>query len=119
MLLVRPIVMAVMQLGAEAKGYLSFMMLLMAAYVCLQAFNTLIVVGIFRGGGDTRYGLILETIGLWGGSVLLGSLAAFVLHLAVPLVFAVILLDEYIKFPLIVRRYRTYRWLQDVTRSES
>lgn len=118
-LLVRPVVMAVMELGTEAKGYLSIMMLLMAAYVWLQAFNTLIVVGIFRGGGDTRYGLVLETIGLWGGSVVLGSFAAFVLQLAVPMVFAVILLDEYIKFPLIIRRYRTYKWLQDVTRSGS
>ncbi|MCI8282582.1 MAG: MATE family efflux transporter [Lachnospiraceae bacterium] len=115
-LAVRPVVMAVMELTLVAKGYLSFMMFLMAAYVCLQAFNTLIVVGIFRGGGDTRYGMVLEIIGLWGGSVIMGSIAAFVLKLSVPWVFAVILLDEYIKFPLIIYRYRTYKWLQDVTR---
>ena len=92
------------------------MMFLMAAYVWLQAFNTLMVVGVFRGGGDTRFGLVLEVIGLWGFSVFLGSIAAFVLELSVPLVAAVILLDEYVKFPLIVHRYRTYKWLQDVTR---
>lgn len=115
-LIVRPIALAVMELTPEAKGYLSIMMFLMAAYVWLQAFNTLLVVGIFRGGGDTRFGLILEIIGLWGGSVVLGSLAAFVFRLEVPLVFAVILLDEYIKIPLALYRYRTYKWLQDVTR---
>lgn len=113
---VRPVVMAVMELTPTAKGYLSVMMFLMAAYVWLQAFNTLMVVGIFRGGGDTRFGLILEIIGLWGCSVLFGSIAAFVLKLSVPLVAAVILLDEYVKFPLIVHRYRTYKWLRDVTR---
>lgn len=115
-LAVRPVVMAVMELTPTAKGYLSVMMLLMAAYVWLQAFNTLMVVGVFRGGGDTRFGLVLEIIGLWGFSVFLGSIAAFVLKLSVPLVAAVILLDEYVKFPLIVHRYRTYKWLQDVTR---
>lgn len=115
-LIVRPIALAVMELTPEAKGYLSIMMFLMAAYVWLQAFNTLLVVGIFRGGGDTRFGLILEIIGLWGGSVVFGSLAAFVFRLEVPLVFAVILLDEYIKIPLALYRYRTYKWLQDVTR---
>lgn len=113
---VRPVVMAVMELTPTAKGYLSVMMFLMAAYVWLQAFNTLMVVGIFRGGGDTRFGLILEIIGLWGCSVFFGSIAAFVLKLSVPLVAAVILLDEYVKFPLIVHRYRTYKWLRDVTR---
>ncbi len=48
--------------------------------------------------------------------MIMGSIAAFVLKLSVPWVFAVILLDEYIKFPLIIYRYRTYKWLQDVTR---
>ena len=117
-LLVRPIVMPVMELTPIARGYLSVMMLLMAAYVWFQAFNTLMIVGIFRGGGDTRFGLLLETIGLWGCSVLLGSVAAFALKWSVPLVFAVILLDEYVKFPLVIRRYRSCKWLRDVTRQQ-
>lgn len=115
-LLVRPVVLSVMELTPTAKGYLSVMMFLMAAYVWLQAFNTLMVVGIFRGGGDTRFGLILEIVGLWGGSVCMGSLAAFVFRFPVPLVSAFILIDEYIKIPLILYRYRTYKWLRDVTR---
>lgn len=115
-LIVRPIVMAIMELTPVAREYLSIMMLLMAAYVWFQAFNTLMVVGIFRGGGDTRFGLILEIIGLWGCSVFLGCLAAFVFRLPVPVVSAVILMDEYVKFPLILHRYRTYKWLRDVTR---
>ena len=115
-LIVRPIVMAIMELTPVAREYLSIMMLLMAAYVWFQAFNTLMVVGIFRGGGDTRFGLILEIIGLWGCSVFLGCLAAFVFRLSVPVVSAVILMDEYVKFPLILHRYRTYKWLRDVTR---
>lgn len=115
-LVVRPIVMAVMELTPTARGYLSLMMLLMAAYVWFQAINTLLIVGIFRGGGDTSFGLYIEIIGLWCGSVLLGALAAFLFKLPVPVVFVFILIDEYIKFPLTVHRYRTYRWLKDVTR---
>lgn len=115
-LVVRPIVLAIMELTPLARGYLSVMMLLMAAYACIQAFNTLMIVGIFRGGGDTRFGLYLEIIGLWGCSVLFGSIAAFYFKLSVPMVFAIILLDEYIKLPLVIYRYRTYRWLKDVTR---
>lgn len=117
-LIVRPIVMAVMELTPTAREYLSVMMLLLALYVWFQAFNTLVVVGIFRGGGDTRFGLVVESVGLWGGSVLLGALAAFLFRLPTPVVFVFILIDEYVKFPLIVYRYRTYKWLQDVTRQQ-
>ena len=115
-LIVRPIVMAVMELTPTARDYLSLMMLLLALYVWFQAFNTLMVVGIFRGGGDTRFGLVVESAGLWGGSVLLGALAAFLFQFPTPVVFVFILIDEYIKFPLILWRYRSYKWLRDVTR---
>lgn len=115
-LLVRPIVMAVMELTPVAREYLSIMMLLLAAYVWFQAFNTLMIVGVFRGGGDTRFGLIVEIVGLWGVSVFGGFVTAFVFRLPVPIVAAVILLDEYVKLPLVLYRYRSYKWLQDVTR---
>lgn len=115
-LLVRPIVLSVMELTPQAKEYLSFMMLLMAAYVWFQAFNTLMIVGVFRGGGDTGFGLLLDIVGLWGGSVLLGALAAFVFDFSVPVVFIFILIDEYIKTPLVIYRYKSYKWLRDVTR---
>jgi putative MATE family efflux protein len=115
-LLVRPIVMAVMELTPRAHDYLSVMMFLMAAYVMLQSFNTLLIVGVFRGGGDTRFGLYLEIVGLWGGSVLLGVLTAYYFKLSVPIVFGFILIDEYIKIPFTIYRYRSYRWLRDVTR---
>ena len=36
------------------------MLLVMAYFVFAQAYNTTQVVGIFRAGGDTRFGLILD-----------------------------------------------------------
>jgi len=117
-LAVRPIVLSVMELSDTAKGYLSIMMFLMAVYVFFQSYNTLMIVGIFRSGGDTKFGLILEIAGLWGGSVLFGFLSAFVFKFSVPLVFAIILCDEYIKLPFNLFRYKTYRWLNDITRED-
>ena len=115
-LLVRPFVLNMVELTPTAKEYLSFMMYVMAAYVWLQAFNTLLVIGIFRAGGDTKFGLILDIVGLWGGSVIFGMIVAFVFHGSVQVVFIVLLIDEYLKIPLIIHRYRSYRWLKNVTR---
>ena len=61
-LIVRPIVMASMTLSPEAEGYLSMMMLVMSYFVIGQAYNTTMVVGVFRAGGDTRFGLALDVI---------------------------------------------------------
>ena len=85
-LIVRPIVMASMTLSPEAEGYLSMMMLVMSYFVIGQAYNTTMVVGVFRAGGDTRFGLALDVISMWCCSILLGAIAAFVLKWSVPVV---------------------------------
>lgn len=115
-LMIRPAVLYIMELTPAAKNYLSIMMYMMSIYVWLQSVNTLYIVGIFRGGGDTRYGLYMEMAALWGCSVFFGAIAAFVFHLSVPAVYAVILIDEYIKLPFNIWRYRSLKWLRDVTR---
>jgi len=73
-------------------------------------------VGIFRGGGGTRFGLILDVGALWGFSILFGALAAFVFNWPVKVVLLIILLDEVVKVPICLWRYRSRRWLNNVTR---
>ena len=65
-LVARPIVLQVMTLTPTAQGYLSTMMFIMAYFVVAQAYNTTMVVGIFRAGGDTRFGLVLDVVTMWG-----------------------------------------------------
>ena len=74
------------------------------------------VVGIFRSGADTKFGLIMDVSTMWGCSILLGALAAFVLHWSVPAVYVLLMSDELIKVPITLIRYRSFKWLKDVTR---
>ena len=115
-LIVRPIVMASMTLSPEAEGYLSMMMLVMSYFVIGQAYNTTMVVGVFRAGGDTRFGLALDVISMWCCSILLGAIAAFVLKWSVPVVYIIKMSDEVLKVPFTTWRYKTRVWLKNVTR---
>lgn len=115
-LLASPIAISVLALTPVAKTYLKIMFFVMSYFVIAQAFNTTMVVGIFRAGGDTRFGLLLDVSTMWGCSILFGFLAAFVWHLSVPMVYVILMSDELIKVPITVWRYRKYRWLKDVTR---
>lgn len=114
-LIARPIAMGAMRLTDTAEGYLSLMMLVMAYYVIAQTFNTTMVVGVFRAGGDTKIGLIIDVSCMWGISILLGFIAAFVLKLPVMAVYLILLSDEIFKIPISTWRYRTYKWLNNVT----
>lgn len=117
-LLAVPIVRANMALSTQAQEYLGFMFFVMSYFTVAQAFNTTMVVGVFRSGGDTRFGLIMDVSTMWGGSILLGTLAAFVFHAGVPVVYMLLMSDELIKVPITIRRYLGYKWLRNVTREK-
>lgn len=105
-----------MSLSRDAEEYLRHMMLVMSYFVIASGFNTVAIVGVFRAGGDTRIGLILDCISLWGVAILLGFIAAFVLKLPVTIVYLILTADEIVKVPFVIKRYRSYKWLQNVTR---
>lgn len=111
-----PIANTFLALTPQAKQYLLFMFGVMAYFVIAQALNSTLVVGIFRSGGDTRFGLFLDVGTMWGCSILLGFAAAFFFHAPVPVVYMILLSDELIKLPITFRRFRSYKWLKNVTR---
>lgn len=116
-LIVRPIALAAMALSPEAAANLSVMMYVMAYFVVGQAYNTTMIVGIFRAGGDTKFGLLIDVGFMWCISIVFGAIAAFVWGICVPIVYIILLSDEIIKIPFTTYRYRTQKWLQNVTRS--
>jgi putative MATE family efflux protein len=113
---VSQIAKATLTLSGEAKSYLSIMMFVMSYFAIGQAYNTTMVVGVFRAGGDIHFGVILDVTTLWGCSILLGVIAAFVLKLPVPVVYMILMSDEIIKIPLTTWRYRSMKWVKNVTR---
>ena len=117
-LLAAPVAGANLELTEQAKQYMNFMFFVMSYFTIAQSVNTTMVVGVFRSGGDTRFGLIMDVSTMWGCSILIGAMAAFVLHASVPVVYVILMSDELIKIPICVYRYRTYKWLNNVTREK-
>ena len=78
-----PIVMRYASLTDQAMHYLKYMMLINTYYVMGAAVNTTLIAGVFRAGGDSRFGFICDTIDMWCYAVPLGFAAAFILKLPV------------------------------------
>ncbi len=111
-----PAVNRFMVLSDESRGYLMFMFVVMSYFTLAQSVNTTLVVGVFRSGGDTRFGLLLDVGTMWGCSILLGFLAAFVFHAGVPVVYVILMSDEVIKVPITLRRFLNFKWIKNITR---
>lgn len=74
------------------------------------------IVGVFRSGGDTKNGMKIEMLCLWGVSVPLTFIAAFVLKLPFVWVFLCsYLCEDYLKAFLCLRHYKSGNWLKPVT----
>jgi len=107
----------VLVLSDDSRRLLSIMILIMSYYVIAQAYNTTLIVGIFRGGGDTRFGFFLDVAFMWGVSIIIGYISAFALGLPAAAVAFILYCDEVLKIPVSTWRYKTYKWLNDVTRT--
>lgn len=113
-----PIVLSYAQLSEQAMRYLKYMLLINTYYVMGAAVNTTLIAGIFRAGGDSRFGFICDTIDMWVYAVPLGFLTAFVLKLPVMWVYFFICTDEFVKWPWVIRHYRSGKWLNNITRDD-
>jgi putative MATE family efflux protein len=115
-LITSPVVRSFMTLDAESSAYLKQMLYIMSYFVIAQSITTLSIVGIFRGGGDTRSGLVMDMSTLWGVALPTGALAAFVFKAPVFVVYMLLCSDEILKLPLCIWRYKSKKWLMNVTR---
>ena len=111
-----PFVLHFAKLSETAMHYLKYMLLINPYYIMGTAVNTTLIAGVFRAGGDSRFGLICDTIDMWGYAVPLGFLAAFVLKLPVLWVYFLLCTDEFVKWPWVIRHYRSQKWLKNITR---
>lgn len=101
----------------QTAAYYRNILIFINAYSLIGAsVNTVLICGIFRAGGDSRFGFICDTISMWAVSVPLGLLAAFVFKLPPLWVYIILYLDEFEKMPFIIRHYKKRGWLKNITR---
>lgn len=117
-LLVTPFVLQVADVTDLARHYLKYMLLINTYYVMGAAVNTTLIAGVFRAGGDSRFGCICDAISMWCYGVPLGFLAAFVFKLPVMWVYFLLCTDEFVKWPWVLKHYHSDKWLKNITRED-
>ncbi len=115
-LAVTPVVVKMVILTDQARGYLTGMMVIMSFYMIGRCVNTVTINGVLNGGGDTIFDMYSLVVCMWMIAIPLALAGAFVLHWSPLAVYACTCLDEVGKIPWVMVRLRKYKWVQDLTR---
>ena len=103
-------------LNETAMFYLKVMLFINTYYIMGTAVNTTLIAGVFRAGGDSKFGFICDTIDMWCYAIPLGLISAFVLKLPVLVVYFLLCTDEFVKWPWVIKHYKSGKWLNNITR---
>ena len=86
----------------------------LALFFFLKALNSTLIVGVLRGGGDTKFSMKLEMAAVWLVGVPLAFLGATVFKLPVHLVVALVYMEEVVKTSVGIPRVMSKKWVKNV-----
>ena len=110
-----PLVLSLYQISAGAKSAALHILWIFGATYGIRQVNLVMIIGIFRGGGDVRICLAIDLLTMWLVGVPLAFLGAVYWKLPVEYVVALIGTEELIKFAAVMIRYRSGKWIHDIT----
>ena len=118
-LLLKAPLLSFYNISDTAKLYADQIMTVYAVVVVLQSLAMHMLIGVLRGGGDTRFVLVADVAFLWLFSVPMGFLTGLKLGWPVWAVYAIIKSDEFFKTIAAFWRLLRGQWINDVTKNSS
>ena len=110
-----PFITKMVDLTPTARENMQKMLLICSYYIAGKSVNCMTIGGIFAAGGDSKFGMLCDSVTLWCITVPLGCICAFILKLPVMVVYFVLNLDEIIKLPVVYKHYKKYKWIKNLT----
>lgn len=114
-LLMKDVVINFYTIPQETKELANQLMIVTAFITIFVSVSGISIVGILRGGGDTRFCLLAEMLALWCVAIPLALIGSLI-GLPVPAVLILMKIDEPIKATASVIRIRSSKWVKSLTR---
>ncbi len=93
----------------------NIMFILLSLTYPFKAFNMSMIIGVCRAGGDTVFCVIYDVVFLWLFALPLALMSAFVFMAPVWVIYLCFCAEEPLKVLLGIWRFRTGKWLRNVT----
>lgn len=109
------VVLTFYNVSPEVKEYARRVLIVISLFLWIRISNMIIIVGILRSGGDTRFGLALDVGTVWLVGIPLASIGAFIFHLPIYWVYTLVMGDELVKMIIGYTRVFSKKWINDLT----
>jgi putative MATE family efflux protein len=101
---------------SEETAFLATRMIQMQGYCFwMKSLGMILIVGIFRSGGDTQYSMLLDVGCIWLVGLPLGALAAFVFHLPAYWVTIIFASEDLVKSILGIQHFISKKWINNLS----
>lgn len=101
-------------ISESTYSYAHNILIIMSCVLWIKVLNMILVQGILRGGGDTKYTLIQSGVAMWLFGVPLAFMGAFVWHLPVYCVMLLAITEEVVKLVSGLSRFFTKKWIHNL-----
>ena len=112
--LLAPFIVSCFNVAPDVAHVTINILLINAVIIIPRVFTIVMIMGIFRGGGDTRYSLVLEACTMWLIGVPLSFIGAYLLELRLEYVVAMIMMEELVKSIFCIVRFRSFKWIHNM-----
>lgn len=114
LILLAPTIASLFKVPFNVQRDAIYMMRIVAVYNFPKMLNLLFIVGILRGGGDTLFAMIIETLSVWGIGVPIAFAGAMIFHWPSYLVVGAFMIEEVVKSTLGGYRFYSKKWIRNV-----
>lgn len=91
------------------------LLIIMGLSFFIRTYNSTVIVGVLRGGGDTRFSMFLEVGAVWLVGVPLAFLGALVFKFPIHYVVILVIGEELVKMIVSFPRIISKKWIKNVT----
>jgi Na+-driven multidrug efflux pump len=107
-------ILAVYKVDQVVLNNARLVLIVVSCLLWVRSSNSVIVVGILRSGGDTRFSFFLDGLIIWIVGVPSAFFAAFVLGLPIYWVYCAVMSEEILKLIIGSRRYLSRKWIHNL-----
>ncbi|XVG96184.1 MATE family efflux transporter [Eubacteriales bacterium KG127] len=97
-------------LTSQGAVYSDRLLLVMGIAMIAKVFNTILVIGILRAGGDTKFAMIAECSAVWLLGVPVAFVGVLIFNLPIYSVYVLISMSEIAKGVVLIFRFKSQKW---------
>ena len=116
LMIIRVPLLRVYNISDETRALANAYMIIQSVVLVTMSYQMPTNGGMIRGGGDTRFVMILDLISIWGIVLPFSCLAAFVWRLSPIIVIILLNSDQVFKCVPAFIRVNSYKWIKRLTR---